>query len=457
MESIAVRIRFLSNQNVSRIVLPKHLCEKLQLAHRQRVPVKLGQRTVTAVVNADKRNPNSNLVRITTALQTKLGIPFAGSIHLKRENDGLRLGPHIGILTTGVQNGVTPVGGRSWFFRNLLSAQRGKGVYYFLFSPGDVNWTEKTVYGWFLRPTGKGTYVWKRQLTSFPDVVYDRISSRTDERSTPVQTFISQLRKQNIPMFNQGFFNKWTVYQLLEPFADVRSHIPETQQPPSVDKIRDMLKRHNMVYLKPKNGCLGYGIYRVRKTGSSRYELTFQGVRGSVKRYFSSIRRLYTFIFRSKSASNYLMQQGITLATFRGRPFDLRVHMHKNGKNEWEVGGIAAKVAGTGSVTTHVRTGGAVIPAHELLTRLYGDEEGSYILNNIAKTAIRICSAIEKAKGGYLGELGLDMGLDKEGHVWMFEANAKPGRSVFKHSRMKQADLRSRGLLVEYSKYLAGF
>ncbi|TGV23672.1 YheC/YheD family protein, partial [Mesorhizobium sp. M00.F.Ca.ET.186.01.1.1] len=75
----------------------------------------------------------------------------------------------------------------------------------------------------------------------------------------------------------------------------------------------------------------------------------------------------------------------------------------------------------------------------------------------VSEASIRLATAIEQAKGIDLGELGLDMGIDIHGHVWMFEANSKPGRSIFKHSRLRQADQESRKLLVDYSCYLANF
>ncbi len=37
---------------------------------------------------------------------------------------------------------------------------------------------------------------------------------------------------------------------------------------------------------------------------------------------------------------------------------------------------------------------------------------------------------IERKSKRRVGELGFDIGIDKSGNIWMFEANAKPGRSI---------------------------
>jgi hypothetical protein len=168
------------------------------------------------------------------------------------------------------------------------------------------------------------------------------------------------------------------------------------------------------------------------------------------------LENLYQHVFRNRRLGSYLVQQGIQLATFQKRPFDFRVHLHKNQQNEWVVSCMAAKVAGSGSVTTHVRTGGTVIPGEELLAYLFG-RQWQIMQERIAEAAIKLATAIEQAHDVYLGELGLDMGIDTHGHVWMFEANSKPGRSIFKHARLKQADEASRSLILDYSCYLANF
>ncbi|MGE5704259.1 MAG: YheC/YheD family protein, partial [Clostridia bacterium] len=410
MDSITVRLRFLSYPQLAGIVLPLSLCQKLQLRHRQKIVLSHGKRETVATLYQDKRNPDSNVIKLTSSLKTELGVPHGGLIHLKREGETIRIGPAIGILTTGVQNNSTkPIGPRSSFFHKLLLAQKGKGVYYFIFSPNDVDWEHNTVHAWFLRPKKQGGYEWKKLLTALPDVVYDRIPSRGAERLPHVQQFKVRLANQrNMPMFNQGFFNKWGVHQLLYPNPDVNQHIPETYTPPTLALMRSMLKKHPIVYLKPKNGSLGYGIIKVTRAAGG-YDVSYHNGSGNVKRRFQSVSSLYQHIFRNRRLSNYLIQQGIALCTYQNRPFDFRVHLHKNQQNEWVVSCMAAKVAGAGSVTTHVRTGGMVIPGEEMLAHLFRRQK-SLIEERIRDASIRLASAIEEAKGVYLGELGLDMG-----------------------------------------------
>jgi hypothetical protein len=458
MESLTVRLRFLSYPHLTGIILPLYLCQKLQLRPRQKIRLSLGKREVVATVFQDKRNPGSDVVKVTSSVKTELGIPHGGLIHLKREGETLRIGPSIGIVTTGLRdNPRQPIGLRSSFFYKLLLAQEGKGVFYFIFSPSEVDWEQNRVKAWFLRPNRQGKYVWQKMTTALPDVVYDRIPSRAAERHESVKQFKLKLANHmKLPMFNHGFFNKWGVHQLLYPNPEVNEHIPETHHAPSLATVRSLLRRYHMIYFKPIDGSLGYGIVKVVHHPGKGYEVSYHNGTGNVKRNFQKLENLYQHIFRSRRLNSYLVQQGIQLATYRNRPFDFRVHLHKNQQNEWVVSCMAAKVAGSGSVTTHVRTGGTVIPGEELLAYLFGSH-WRIMQERIREIAIKLATAIEQAQDVYLGELGLDMGIDTHGHVWMFEANSKPGRSIFKHARLKHADEVSRSLILDYSCYLANF
>jgi len=458
MESIRVRLRFLTYPHVAGIIMPLTMGQKLQLRSRQKITLSLGKREMVATVYIDKRNPDSNVVKLTSLVRSELGVPHGGLIHLKREGETLRIGPSIGIVTTGLRSSSKrPIGGRTSFFDKLLQAQEGKGVFYFIFTPGDVDWNRNKVDAWFLRPTKSGSYVWRKFETALPDVIYDRIPSRSAEKQEHVKEFKQKLAHyDNLPIFNQGFFNKWGVHRLLYPNPEVNEHIPETYPSPSLQTVRSLLRKYRIVYLKPKNGSLGYGIVKIVHQPGTGYEVSYHNGSGNVKRRFYKLDSLYHHVFRSRKVSNYLAQQGIHLAKYQNRPFDFRVHLHKNQQNEWVVSCMAAKVAGSGSVTTHVRTGGMVIPGEDLLAQLFGKQK-TLMKERISQASIRLASAIEQAKGVELGELGLDIGIDTHGHVWMFEANSKPGRSIFKHSRLKQADQESRSLLVDYSCYLANF
>ena len=88
---------------------------------------------------------------------------------------------------------------------------------------------------------------------------------------------------------------------------------------------------------------------------------------------FSSLEAMMNYVFRNRPLENLIVQQGIPLIRFEKRPVDFRVHSNKDSQGNWQVTAIAAKIAGSGSVTTHIKNGGSV----KTLSELFDDHEKS--------------------------------------------------------------------------------
>ena len=115
-------------------------------------------------------------------------------------------------------------------------------------------------------------------------------------------------------------------------------------------------------------------------------------------------------------------------------PIDFRFHMHKNSKNRWSVVGIGAK-SRSGASQRISRTGlldDAGAGARPCL-RL----QSSRGAGRAKDAAIAMSEAIENHHPHLLGEIGFDIGIDDNERIWMFEANSKPGRSIFNHPSLK--------------------
>ena len=89
---------------------------------------------------------------------------------------------------------------------------------------------------------------------------------------------------------------------------------------------------------------------------------------------FETLDRLihHYFAHQPRKFEKYLVQQGIRLIQIHQRPVDFRIHLHKDSLGQWRVVAIGAKMAGPGSVTTHVRTGGSILSTYELLQKVFG-------------------------------------------------------------------------------------
>jgi hypothetical protein len=55
---------------------------------------------------------------------------------------------------------------------------------------------------------------------------------------------------------------------------------------------------------------------------------------------------------------------------------------------------------------------------------------------------------------GIIAEIGFDLGIDRHGDVWFFEANSKPGRSIFSHPELRDFDHLTCKLSLAFAVFL---
>jgi len=392
---------------------------------------------------------------LSAGVRKKIRVPGLGKINLNLLDDNeIQLGPLIGILTDSFKSGETsPFSSRSSFVKQVIRTGNSR-AYTYGFTPSDINWQEKTVNGYFLNAQGG----WYRRKVPFPDVIYNRLPNRREEGGLAITALRERFIKQNIPFFNWSFLNKADVYELLDNAPEALQHLPESVTNPSAEKMKEMLHKYQFIYFKPGTGSSGYGIYRITYHSSRGYFLRY---RANIKNHllrFSSFEKLYQTLLlkQGNSMKGYVAQQGIKLIEIDKCPIDFRFHMHKKSSDDWRAVGIGPKKAGRGSVTTHMKNGGTLLTPTQALKGNFGHRSET-ILHNAKQVSIKLSEAIERNYPHRLGELGLDIGIDQNGDIWMFEANAKPGRSIFKHPALRLEGKHSLNHIIDHCMYLSKF
>lgn len=409
-----------------------------------------GTRTVTCKFTKEKPISNNSIVYISQDLVGSLNLPLNRPIHCFVNEEILHFGPLIGIFTAGfTESFLRPIGERSLFFAKILAMEKIVGVCAYVFGAHLINWDEGTVMGYFYDEK-KG---WTQHEVPLPNVIYDRLPNRKTENHDVLKKVKHRLQKEYlIPWYNPGFFNKWDIYQLLKCDPSLSQYLPETIHQPTYQDIEDMLEKYKSVYIKPANGSLGFGIYQIVASETEKiYYCRYKDGQENRLQKFSSLRKLVLYAFKNINLDTYLIQQGIRLIRFENLPVDFRIHTNRDQNGEWKMTAIAAKVAGSGSVTTHLSSGGII----KTLEELYPEEEARNELQaRFIKAVLSLSKAIASKTDGYLGEIGFDIALDREGKIWLFEANSKPGRSIFIHPKLRSQDRLSRQLSMSYGIYL---
>lgn len=406
----------------------------------------------TMIIEAECRpHPKEkNILSISSKAAEKLllhGMPM--SLHLFYHDDTMFIGPLVGIFTAGFSDSeVRPIGARTVFFSRLLSVKKTVGIHAFVFGKDHINWEKGTITGLFCHEDH-----WEQKEIPFPNVIYDRLPNRRYESNETLINIKNRLQKEYlIPWYNPGFFNKLDVFERLAENPSTKKYLPETSPFRSLHLIERMLSDYGHVYLKPVNGSSGTGIHQlIYDKHEDRYYCRYQDKGQNKLKRFSSLEGLFSHVFKKRRPDKMLVQQGIHLLRIDQRPVDFRVHTNKDHRGQWQLSAIAAKLASRGSATTHIRNGGSIQTIEEIFPE---KEDQADITAKLTEACLELSKGLEKQMDGIIAEIGFDIGIDRDGRVWLFEANSKPGRAIFKHPGLRKFDILTRKLSLAYSIYL---
>lgn len=392
----------------------------------------------------------SNRIRIPVtkhpARQGELSFP----VQCMARGSGKRLTPLIGILTSRRTN-ARDFRGNKENFRDIIATGRRLRTLVFVFTPQDVHKNSQYVTGFTRHPAVSG---WLPLSLPRPHVVYNRIPDRKAEAQPAERNTLRYfLSHPETDVFNPRFFNKNELFDWLAQDDTLKPHLPTTHlwhPTQSRDTLAQLMQRHQTLYIKPVTGRAGKGIIRVkRRTGG--YDLTHVTGKGQQLKT-TRTRRLHEVhdtIQALAGKEQYLVQQGIELARYRGRPFDLRLLVQKDKDARWRVTGAGIRIAGENGITTHVPRGGKIGNPHTVLPEVF-TSRAKTVYRQAHALALKAAHSIERHSGMTLGEISLDLGADRDRRLWVFEANAKP-------MKFDEPLIRRRSLerIIEYANYLA--
>lgn len=224
----------------------------------------------------------------------------------------------------------------------------------------------------------------------------------------------------------------------------MKSALPKTRSM-TKSHFRKLICRYRKVIAKPSAGSGGVGVISVVSKGRRAYKLHH----GTKKKTITGFKAAYKYIKRKTKGASYIVQRKIRLAKVNGRPFDARVMLQrKRGSSNWVLTGKLAKIAGAGYIITNTaRSKGKVVPLSEAIGKsdVRGKSAGEIQsrIDDIGLKAVRQLHRYYRIR-----TVGLDVGINPNGKVWIIEANFKPAKSLF----LKLRDRSMYRRIVRYQK-----
>ncbi|WP_221568824.1 YheC/YheD family protein [Alkalihalobacillus sp. TS-13] len=429
-----------TSSNPYKLWLSNHLLTYLGIQLNEKLWLRFGSERILVTCNT-KLDESYFTLSVPKEIQKNHHLPVPDRYHtltyipLLKE---LRIGPIIAVLADKTGEINCPFGKITAFSKEIASLCNDHLATFYLFSLQDVhsNW----IHGYTIKED-KLT----QTIFPYPDIIYNRISSRTSERSEACVRFFEHCQDFGIPYFNDHFISKWDVFHILVERDALAAYLPETHKKIDEETLMKLMTKHVSLFLKPDHGSEGRGIIRITKETEGKFKLE------SSKEIDPPLPSLSTkgvlnFINQFVPMENYIIQQGIPLMTHSNGNVDFRILCNRNEKGDWRITSSIARVSDANPIVTNMSYGAKSYPLTELLSGSFETAKAKAIKGLLYELSFEVAESLHLFADGIFGEFGIDFGIDKNGHPWILEVNSKPSKHYT--TALKRGEIRPSALGV---------
>jgi len=299
---------------------------------------------------------------------------------------------------------------------------------FLFFNPEDIDLKNKKINGLVL-DNGK----WTRQISNYPDVV-DNSPPRKENKAV-----YAELEK-SIPFTMHRIGNKDYVSSNLIKDDDYKDLVIPYQTLTSEHDIYKMLELYKKIIVKPTGGNRGNGILYIEQVGQTYIVISKDQ---KMKYEIDDFNKYISKLIKQK----YIIQKYISSTTQSKLPFDIRIHVRRGEFGKWEIVKIYPRIGNSNSVESNLSQGGSISKITPFLKQNFQDD-WEKLLTSLNKLGKEFPIYFNKKYDFEIDALGLDIGIDNNGKLWLFEVNSFPGCTMF--------EIEAQQVAMKYAKYLAG-
>ncbi|MBT2678061.1 YheC/YheD family protein [Bacillus sp. ISL-35] len=268
---------------------------------------------------------------------------------------------------------------------------------------------------------------WLKAEFPLPKIIYDRCFYANDTESKQSMAIVKWLKsRKDITFLGNGLPNKWSIYEVLSRSA-LAPYIPETILAASGKAVIAQLEKWSTAILKPVFGSGGAGIFKIKQSGR-KFTITADANGSLSEKIFLSTSETEEWLDRLCSKNEYMMQPFLELSDSQNRPFDIRVLLQKDWRDNWILRGKGIRLGHKDGILSNLAAGGE-IQAFEDFTGSLDFRTRKFLLLELEEI-LSILPGILEASFPRLFELGIDIGVSKDQALWVLDTNSKPGRKV---------------------------
>ncbi|QSB12480.1 YheC/YheD family protein [Lysinibacillus fusiformis] len=298
----------------------------------------------------------------------------------------------------------------------FAAVAKAEGATFFYFTPKSVDFAKRSI-----RAKVYEDGQWQEKTMPFPDVIYN---AGSPEKLSVSKEIIDRL-KEEIPFTTHSIGNKWNVMKRLQEAKEFEQYLIPSEIVKDADLFHKFVNYYKRVVFKPIDGRKGKGIYFIMKAGAKYFEVRKDSITTTYTKP-----QLDALIKEQLASGTFIMQPYIQSVTRSGQVYDFRLHVQKNGEGKWVVTTVYPRIAPNGSIIPNINNGGYTNYLDPFLEQEFKEEAYNIrrMLEHFSLSLAHHLDEIQMAKfGEVIDEIGIDVGLDQNQKIWMYEVNWRPG------------------------------
>lgn len=277
------------------------------------------------------------------------------------------------------------------------------------FSPRNVDIEKKTVKGQVLIKNK-----WMTKEVPIPPFIDTTPYCFKNEK-------VTEFLRKNSTLSTDSIGTKDEIYNKIKEDGEFAHLLIPTGEYSNFEEFLNFINTHKTIVIKPKAGLRGHNIYMVKQLRRNKFLISYQ--QSEEKMNKEKLKQLYKDTWHG---DGHILQKYITSRTKSGDPFDCRVRLEKNGRGKWSVAIYLVRIGSNQKVVSNVAQGGSVTTLTAFLEGNF-PEEKERLKEAIRRIAKTLPYKIEELFDVNFSALGLDIGIDQEANLYLFEVENGPG------------------------------
>lgn len=379
-----------------------------------------------------------------------LFLPTYPVYEIRIKDKEIIFGPYIGILYKRYHKSITNFNLEKWLiYTRNYSELNGALV---IFALNKISKMKGLVEGFCYNPK---TNSWNRGKFPYPSSIFCKFPLSKKWQ----KNFFSFIGDR---WFNGYYMNKWKIYRWLSSKTDIKSHLPYTVLYQSNIDIFDFLQKFKKAFIKPIGGFFGKKIVQLHL--KNEYYICKYIKKGKLINVITKDKiEIEKILNELLKPGKFIIQQYINLIKYEDKIIDFRCIIQKDHTMKWNYLGTIGRISAPNyeviDFSSFSGENAKALPAIEILKDhlKLSEDEILNVRHKISDLALKVGNIINELRVN-IGNIGLDIGIDQSGHLWLIELNHRnPNDGLDQFYNNMELYYKTKSTPLFYAKTLAGF